>query len=231
MSLARGARALAQLAASCSGAAPAQPLSSWLRPAQQLTSLWGYAPAQGFAASAAAPQAEPAAAAAAAPQPLPLPDVFVRLEQRISERYSVPPKRVFAVVEVGGTQYKVRPAQGVAHRAGALPRCRRRRRRPCTQPLLPLPLPPHPRQVTPNDVIVVEKLDVDVNDTLQLRRVLLLGSTAETVIGRPYVTGGAVTAAVEEQFLDGKVLIFHKRRRKNSRRLRGHRQVHTGRGG
>ncbi len=30
---------------------------------------------------------------------------------------------------------------------------------------------------------------------------------------------------LQEQFLDGKVLIFHKRRRKNSRRLRGHRQV------
>ena len=29
----------------------------------------------------------------------------------------------------------------------------------------------------------------------------------------------------QEQFLDGKVLIFKKRRRKNSRRLNGHRQV------
>ena len=33
---------------------------------------------------------------------------------------------------------------------------------------------------------------------------------------------------LQEQFLDGKVLIFHKRRRKNSRRLRGHRQVRQG---
>lgn len=30
---------------------------------------------------------------------------------------------------------------------------------------------------------------------------------------------------VQEQFLNGKVLIFKKRRRKNSRRLNGHRQV------
>ena len=35
----------------------------------------------------------------------------------------------------------------------------------------------------------------------------------------------APTCCLQEQFLDGKVLIFHKRRRKNSRRLRGHRQV------
>ena len=30
---------------------------------------------------------------------------------------------------------------------------------------------------------------------------------------------------LQEQFLNGKVLIFKKRRRKNSRRLNGHRQV------
>lgn len=33
------------------------------------------------------------------------------------------------------------------------------------------------------------------------------------------------SATLQEQFLDGKVYIFHKRRRKNSRRLKGHRQV------
>ncbi|KAI7838015.1 hypothetical protein COHA_008196 [Chlorella ohadii] len=189
MSLARTARALARLAAQpCGSSGGLQGLSS-LRPAQQLVSLWSYTPAQGFAASAAAAQAEPAAAeppaAAAAAE---LPPVYTPLGEAVGERYAVPPKKVFAVVEVGGTQYKV----------------------------------------TPDDVIVVEKLgDVDVNDKLRLQRVLLLGSAAETVIGRPYVPGAAVDAAVEEQFLDGKVLIFHKRRRKNSRRLRGHRQPLT----
>ncbi|KAL4423673.1 hypothetical protein ABPG75_000974 [Micractinium tetrahymenae] len=154
---------------------------------QQLGGPWASAGQRhGFAAAAAAvAAAEPAAAAAAEPA---LPDIYVRLGQPIAEQYRVQPKRVFAVVEVGGTQYKV----------------------------------------TPNDTIVVEKLaGVDVNDRLQLQRVLLLGSAAETIIGRPYVPEAAVTAAVEEQFLDGKVLIFHKRRRKNSRRLRGHRQPLT----
>lgn len=110
----------------------------------------------GFATTAAAEAAaEPAAAAATQPE---LPEVYVRLDQPITEQYSVQPKRVFAVVEVGGTQYKV----------------------------------------TPNDTIVVEKLGgVDVNDRLQLQRVLLLGSAAETIIGRPYVPEAAVTAAVE----------------------------------
>lgn len=127
---------------------------------------WRQPSSYGFATSAAVQQAAaaPAAAAAAAgPCAVPaaaaqLPDVYVPLDSPITEKYSVAPKRVFAVVEVGGTQYKV----------------------------------------TPNDVIVVEKLaGVDVNDRLQLRRVLLLGSQAETIIGRPYVPDACVTAAVE----------------------------------
>lgn len=145
---------------------------------------------QAAAAAAVRPTATPAAdpACPAEPTPEAPPDVYVRLDERVQQQYSVPARSVFAVVEVGGTQYKV----------------------------------------APNDVIVVEKLaDVDVNDKLQLQRVLLLGSQAETIVGRPYVPHAAVTAAVEEQFLDGKVLIFHKRRRKNSRRLRGHRQPLT----
>jgi len=83
-------------------------------------------------------------------------------------------------------------------------------------------------KVTPDDIIITEKLkDVSVNDRLQLGRVLLLGSATQTIIGRPYVPGAIVTAAVEEQFLDGKVYIFKKRRRKNSQRSQGHRQQLT----
>lgn len=83
-------------------------------------------------------------------------------------------------------------------------------------------------KVTADDLIITEKLPgVDVNDKIRLNRVLLLGSTTETVIGRPTVEGASVIAAVEEQFLDGKVLVFKKRRRKNSRRLNGHRQPLT----
>jgi large subunit ribosomal protein L21 len=115
-------------------------------------------------------------------------DVYSRLSGPIMKAYRVTPKGTFAVVEVGGTQYKV----------------------------------------TPDDVIITEKLhDVDVNDRIRLQRVLMLGSATETVIGRPCIPGVSVVAGVEEQFLDGKVIIFHKRRRKNSRRTRGHRQPLT----
>ncbi|CAK0747858.1 hypothetical protein CVIRNUC_001795 [Coccomyxa viridis] len=104
---------------------------------------------------------------------------------RITGQYSIPRKQVFAVVELGATQFKV----------------------------------------SPGDLLVTEKLrNVDVNDRISIRRVLMLGSCHETIIGRPLVPGASVTAAIEEQFQDAKVLIFKKRRRKNSRRLNGHRQ-------
>ena len=83
-------------------------------------------------------------------------------------------------------------------------------------------------KVTPDDLIVTEKLKgVDINDKVRLNKVLLVGSRTETTIGRPYVPDASVTAAVEEQFLDGKVIVFKKRRRKNSRRTNGHRQPLT----
>ncbi|KAG2453040.1 hypothetical protein HYH02_002375 [Chlamydomonas schloesseri] len=74
-------------------------------------------------------------------------------------------------------------------------------------------------KVTTDDVLFVNQLKgVDVNDVLALERVLLLGSRAETVVGRPYVPGGVVLAAVEEHFRDGKVHVFKKKRRKRYRK-------------
>jgi len=83
-------------------------------------------------------------------------------------------------------------------------------------------------KVTPDDLIVTEKLSgVDINDRITLSRVLLVGSRTKTTIGRPYIPNATVSAAIEEQFLDGKVIVFKKRRRKNSRRTNGHRQPLT----
>eukprot|EP00198_Chlamydomonas_reinhardtii_P005207 XP_001694543.1 mitochondrial ribosomal protein L21 [Chlamydomonas reinhardtii] len=74
-------------------------------------------------------------------------------------------------------------------------------------------------KVTTDDVLFVNQLKgVAVNDVVALERVLLLGSRAETVVGRPYVPGGVVLAAVEEHFRDGKVHVFKKRRRKRYRK-------------
>jgi hypothetical protein len=47
----------------------------------------------------------------------------------------------------------------------------------------------------------------------------------ETVIGRPYLPGSAVVAAVEEHFKDAKVYVFKKKKRKRYTKLKGHRCV------
>lgn len=73
--------------------------------------------ARGFTASAVSQQAEATAAAAAATAPtaasaaVPAPDVpaMYTVAGRVTGEYGVQPKRVFAVVEVGGTQFKVTP--------------------------------------------------------------------------------------------------------------------------
>ncbi|KAF0919714.1 hypothetical protein E2562_031059 [Oryza meyeriana var. granulata] len=84
----------------------------------------------------------------------------------------------------------------------------------------------HQFKVSNGDSIFTERLKFcDVNDKLILNRVLMLGSQAQTVIGRPILPDAAVHAVVEEHALDAKVIIFKKKRRKNYRRTKGHRQA------
>ncbi|KAL0398588.1 UNVERIFIED_CONTAM: 50S ribosomal protein L21, mitochondrial [Sesamum radiatum] len=86
----------------------------------------------------------------------------------------------------------------------------------------------HQFKVSNGDSIYTERLKYcDVNDKLILNKVLMLGSKTQTVIGRPILPDAAVHAVVEEHALDAKVIIFKKKRRKNYRRTKGHRQELT----
>lgn len=86
----------------------------------------------------------------------------------------------------------------------------------------------HQFKVSNGDSIFTERLKFcEVNDKLILNKVLLLGSSTQTIIGRPTVPDAAVHAVVEEHALDAKVIIFKKKRRKNYRRTKGHRQELT----
>ncbi|GER36463.1 50S ribosomal protein L21 [Striga asiatica] len=86
----------------------------------------------------------------------------------------------------------------------------------------------HQFKVSNGDSIYVERLKhCDVNDKLVLNKVLMLGSQTQTIIGRPILPDAAVHAVVEEHALDAKVIVFKKKRRKNYRRTKGHRQELT----
>jgi large subunit ribosomal protein L21 len=82
-------------------------------------------------------------------------------------------------------------------------------------------------KVAPNDVIVVEKLMADKGAMVQFDEVLMVGGEGNASIGAPLVAGAVVTARVLDQGKGDKVIVFKKRRRKNFRRKKGHRQPET----
>lgn len=54
---------------------------------------------------------------------------------------------------------------------------------------------------------LLQRAGVHVNDVLEFGKVLLLGGLSETTVGRPFVPGASVVAAVEETFKDAKVCV------------------------
>ena len=81
-------------------------------------------------------------------------------------------------------------------------------------------------RVAADDKLKVEKIDGEPGQIIQFSEVLVVGGDAVT-LGSPTVAGASVAAAVIEQSRHPKVIAFKKRRRKNSRRKRGHRQEYT----
>jgi large subunit ribosomal protein L21 len=81
-------------------------------------------------------------------------------------------------------------------------------------------------RVAPNDVLSIEKVAGEAGATVEFADVLMLGGDAPKV-GTPAVAGAKVTAEIVEQGRAPKIIAFKKRRRKNSRRKRGHRQEQT----
>ena len=79
-------------------------------------------------------------------------------------------------------------------------------------------------RVSKDDVIIVEKLAADTGSSVELDQVLMLDDGKDATIGTPLVDGARVAATVVDQARNDKVLIFKKKRRKDYRRLKGHRQ-------
>jgi large subunit ribosomal protein L21 len=76
-------------------------------------------------------------------------------------------------------------------------------------------------------IIEIEKLDAEIGKTIQFKNVLLLNDDKSTEVGNPNVAGAIVEAKLLDNVKDRTVLIFHKRRRKHSRKMNGHRQRHS----
>jgi large subunit ribosomal protein L21 len=81
-------------------------------------------------------------------------------------------------------------------------------------------------RVAADDVLRVEKVKGEPGEIVSFGEVLVVGGDSVT-LGAPTVSGATVAAEVIEQARGPKVIAFKKRRRKNSRRKRGHRQEFT----
>lgn len=80
--------------------------------------------------------------------------------------------------------------------------------------------------MVPDDKIFVHKMEgMDVDEIVQLNRVLLAGTPNNTLVGRPFVQGVQVLAAVEEQVRDATTYIYKRKRASGYRRFRGFRAV------
>lgn len=80
--------------------------------------------------------------------------------------------------------------------------------------------------VKENDLIHVEKVGVNSGE-IALEKVLMLKSDSDVKIGSPFVSGAKVRCEIVEEERQPKVINYKFRRRKNSRRKKGHRQTLT----
>ena len=82
-------------------------------------------------------------------------------------------------------------------------------------------------RVSASKILEIEKLEVEKGKTIQFKNVLLINDDKNVEIGSPNIDGAIVEAKLLENVKDRTVLIFHKRRRKHSRKKNGHRQRHS----
>ena len=80
-------------------------------------------------------------------------------------------------------------------------------------------------KVSANNILKVEKLNIPKGKKVEFKKVLLLIEDKTTEVGNPTISGAIVEALLLDNIKDKKVLVFKKRRRQNSRKKYGHRQL------
>ena len=82
-------------------------------------------------------------------------------------------------------------------------------------------------RVQEGDVLFIEKLDVQPDETVTFDKVMAVNTEAGTVVGTPTVAGAKVTAKVVKNGKAKKITVFTYRPKKDSKRKMGHRQPYT----
>ncbi|HEX5314305.1 MAG TPA: 50S ribosomal protein L21, partial [Gammaproteobacteria bacterium] len=82
--------------------------------------------------------------------------------------------------------------------------------------------------VAPGEVVRLEKLAAAVGEAVEFDRVALVAADdGKLTVGSPLVSGCRVRGEVASQGRSEKIRVIKFRRRKNYRRLQGHRQSYT----
>ena len=81
-------------------------------------------------------------------------------------------------------------------------------------------------KVTNDEVIFIEKLEAEANDTVTFD-VVAVGTDDGIKVGAPYVEGATVTAKALKNGKGKKVVVFTYKPKKNAKRKMGHRQPYT----
>lgn len=82
-------------------------------------------------------------------------------------------------------------------------------------------------RVEPGSILQVETLHAEVGETLQLQPVRFISTGEELLRGQPVLEGAHVQATVIRNGRSRSITVFKKKRRKNYRKTRGHRQAFT----
>ena len=81
--------------------------------------------------------------------------------------------------------------------------------------------------VKAGQILKVEKLDGKKGDNISFDNVLAVTDSSKHTIGDPLIKGAFVEAKILDQIRNNKIIVFKKRKRKNSRTTQGHRQYMT----
>ena len=82
-------------------------------------------------------------------------------------------------------------------------------------------------RVAEDDVVFIEKLNVENSDTITFNRVLAILDDNGSSFGSPIIAGATVTASVIKNGKEKKVRVFKMKSKKGYRNTKGHRQPYT----
>jgi len=83
-------------------------------------------------------------------------------------------------------------------------------------------------RVIPGEAIDIERLDIEPNENVSFKDILLISKNDnDVIISKSELAKYKVNCSVIKEYRDDKIIVFKKKRRKGYTKTRGHRQYRT----